>query len=110
FFGIGISAALRNQDFSNSDGTTNIEALTASPGASLSVATSLPSDLYVFGIGGFYRFNPGAPGQNVVINYVAEFTVAAIPLPATAWLMLAGLGGLAAAARRRGLASQVAHP
>ncbi|MEM0943320.1 MAG: VPLPA-CTERM sorting domain-containing protein, partial [Pseudomonadota bacterium] len=37
--------------------------------------------------------------EEVSVDYVLEFTVTAIPLPATAWLMLAGLGGLVALRR-----------
>ena len=51
------------------------------------------------GVGGFIAFLPASSG---VIEVAADGGVAPIPLPAAAWLMLAGLGGLGALRARRG--------
>tara|TARA_Y100001933_G_scaffold27806_1_gene23301 strand:- start:8450 stop:9052 length:603 start_codon:yes stop_codon:yes gene_type:complete len=46
------------------------------------------------------RVSIGADGRNDSFR-VREITVAAVPLPAAGWLMLAGLGGIAALRRRK---------
>ena len=51
------------------------------------------------GVGGFIAFLPTSSG---VIETVDDGGVAPIPVPAAAWLMLAGLGGLGALRARRG--------
>jgi hypothetical protein len=56
-----------------------------------------------------FTFTVGTNGNRVAIGAdggndsfrVREITVAAIPLPAAGWLMLAGLGGIAALRRRK---------
>ena len=50
------------------------------------------------GVGGFIAFLPASAG----VIEGADGGVAPIPLPAAAWLMLAGLGGLGALRARRG--------
>ena len=46
--------------------------------------------------------NPGRNPGNVRFDDInLSYTVAAVPLPAAGWMLLAGLGGLAAASRRK---------
>jgi hypothetical protein len=46
-------------------------------------------------------FSKGVPGAALVSITVDDPTLAPIPLPAAAWLLMGGLGALGAVARRK---------
>lgn len=56
---------------------------------------------------GEFLGNGGPAGQGQVYNIsnTGTFTVSAVPLPATVWMLLSGLAGLGALARQRKLAA-----
>jgi hypothetical protein len=64
--------------------------------------------IYNFVVSGFQQggnpiANPflTAEGQSTSANLIATYTTTVVPLPAAAWLLLAGIGGLGLASRRR---------
>lgn len=71
-------------------------------------ATESVSGAHLF----FQAGQPGIPYQTNVADFVGPLidnvSVTAVPLPAAAWLLLSGLGGVAAFARRRRTAAAAA--
>lgn len=64
---------------------------------SIALLQSAPGTVYAF-------FNDGAKVDQDYDDLVVRMDVAPVPLPAAAWLLIAGVGGLAAVARRRSAA------